>query len=285
MRALLALAAVAAGDTRPNLVFIMADDQGWHNSGFHNDDLLTPHTNQLVAEGVRLTNHYVYKFCSPSRSSFLSGRLAIHVNQENSATEQPGAGVPLNMTMLPTKLAAAGYACHHVGKWHAGQATFGHIPAGRGFESSLGFFNFGEDHYTQIRGGAALASARGRGRRRRGRLLGRRPLARRRARAARTAVRRVRLHRAGRRRDRAPRQRVGRCAALPVRRVPKPARPAAGPRRVHRALRGRAAAHDRQRHDELPRRGGRQPDGRAARARAVRERADRVLARQRRLPR
>ncbi len=100
------------------------------------------------------------RFLPQTHSSFLSGRLAIHVNQENSATEQPGAGVPLNMTMLPTKLAAAGYACHHVGKWHAGQATFGHIPAGRGFESSLGFFNFGEDHYTQIRGGAALASAR-----------------------------------------------------------------------------------------------------------------------------
>ena len=88
----LALAAVAAGDSRPHLIFIMADDQGWHNTGFHNDDLLTPHTNQLVAEGVRLTNHYVYKFCSPSRSAFLTGRLPFHVNVYNDDPTRPGAG-------------------------------------------------------------------------------------------------------------------------------------------------------------------------------------------------
>ena len=72
------------------------------------------------------------------------------MNQENSATEQPLAGIPANMTTLPEKLAAAGYSCHHVGKWHAGQATMHHIPTGRGFNTSLGFFNFGEDHYTQV---------------------------------------------------------------------------------------------------------------------------------------
>ena len=47
----------------------------------------------MAREGILLDRHYVFKFCSPTRSSILSGRLPIHVNQENSATEQPNAGV------------------------------------------------------------------------------------------------------------------------------------------------------------------------------------------------
>lgn len=157
--ALLVSAAAANGKSRPHLIFVMADDQGWNNAGFHNPNLLTPHTNALVEEGVRLNRHYVYKFCSPTRCSVLSGRLPIHVNQENSATEQPLAGIPINMTAFPARLREVGYATHQIGKWHAGQASASHIPTGapRGFDTALSFFNFGEDHYTQRRGGQALA--------------------------------------------------------------------------------------------------------------------------------
>ncbi|KAK7231142.1 sulfuric ester hydrolase [Aureococcus anophagefferens] len=160
---LLLLLTSTAATTKPHLIFLLADDEGWNN-GFYNEDVLTPHTDALVAAGVKLTNHYVYKFCSPTRSSFLSGRLPIHVNQENSATEQAGAGVPLGMSTIGETMRAAGYRTAHVGKWHCGMATPAHTPYGRGFDSSIGFFNFGEDHYTQVRGGQALvedgASAR-----------------------------------------------------------------------------------------------------------------------------
>ena len=82
----------------------------------------------------------------------------MHVNQENSATEQPLAGIPADMTTFPEVLKAHGYVTAQVGKWHCGMASPRVIPHGRGFDTSLGFFNFGEDHYTQIRGGqAALA--------------------------------------------------------------------------------------------------------------------------------
>eukprot|EP01065_Artemidia_motanka_P003145 TRINITY_DN1149_c0_g1_i1.p1 TRINITY_DN1149_c0_g1~~TRINITY_DN1149_c0_g1_i1.p1 ORF type:complete len:513 (+),score=194.27 TRINITY_DN1149_c0_g1_i1:77-1615(+) len=157
---LAAAAAATLAAARPHIIFIMADDQGWNNIGSHNGDLITPHTKELVAEGVELSRHYVFKFCSPTRCSLLSGRLPIHVNQENSATEQPLAGIPLNMTAFPVLLRSRGYATHHVGKWHAGQATPGHIPTGqnRGFDTALSFFNWGEDHYTQVRGGRALAN-------------------------------------------------------------------------------------------------------------------------------
>mmetsp|Transcript_468 Transcript_468/g.933 ORF Transcript_468/g.933 Transcript_468/m.933 type:complete len:570 (-) Transcript_468:290-1999(-) len=146
---------------RPHIVFFLADDVGWSNVGWNNDRLITPHMNNLVKEGVLLQRHYAYKFCSPSRSSLLSGRLPIHVNQENSATEQRFAGIPLGMTLWPEKLQALGYRTHQVGKWHVGMATPAHVPTGRGFDSSLTYFNFGEDHYTQIRGGAALSTNTG----------------------------------------------------------------------------------------------------------------------------
>eukprot|EP00041_Stephanoeca_diplocostata_P018397 m.384793 g.384793 ORF g.384793 m.384793 type:complete len:419 (-) comp21000_c0_seq2:1029-2285(-) len=141
---------------QPHLVFILADDQGWNNIGLHNPDLIGGNTKSVAAEGIRFTNHHVFKFCSPTRSSFVSGRWPIHVNQENSATRQRYAGVPLNMTTISEKLAGVGYKCHHFGKWHVGQATMAHTPVGRSFETSLTFFNFGEDHYTQLRGGQAF---------------------------------------------------------------------------------------------------------------------------------
>ena len=157
------VAAASSEAPRPHIVMIVADDTGWSNIGFNTGGRVrTPTIDALAADGIMLASHYVYKFCSPSRSSFMSGRLPIHVNQENSATEQRYAGIPLNFTTLPEKLCAragypggGGYACHAVGKWHCGMASTAHTPRGRGFDSFVGFFDFGEDHYTQIRSGAA----------------------------------------------------------------------------------------------------------------------------------
>ena len=65
------------------------------------------------------------------------------------------------LSVPPLQLQKSGYRTAQVGKWHCGQASDRLIPKGRGFDSSLGFFDFGEDHYTQIRGGAALADGSG----------------------------------------------------------------------------------------------------------------------------
>ena len=53
------------------------------------------------------------------------------------------------MTGIATKLKAAGYATHHVGKWDAGMATPDHTPKGRGFDSSFGYFHHDNDYYTE----------------------------------------------------------------------------------------------------------------------------------------
>jgi arylsulfatase A-like enzyme len=51
-------------------------------------------------------------------------------------------GMPTNMTGIAEKLTAAGYAAHQVGKWNVGMATHRHTPVGRGYNSSLGYFNY-----------------------------------------------------------------------------------------------------------------------------------------------
>jgi arylsulfatase I/J len=90
----------------------------------------------LVSEGILLDRHYVFSFCSPSRSALHTGRNPIHVNvlnsdlaAVNSADPVSGfAGIPRNMTALPSKLAAAGYTTIQSGKWHTGLATPDHTP-------------------------------------------------------------------------------------------------------------------------------------------------------------
>tara|TARA_B110001452_G_scaffold142624_1_gene118646 strand:+ start:571 stop:1038 length:468 start_codon:yes stop_codon:yes gene_type:complete len=69
--------------TKPHLIFFMADDLGWNNVGWHNSDMLTPHADALVKQGVELDRHYAFQYCSPSRSSLMTGRLPYHVQQIN----------------------------------------------------------------------------------------------------------------------------------------------------------------------------------------------------------
>lgn len=142
--------------TPPHIIFLLSDDLGWSNVGFHNPRVHTPALDGLRAEGVELTRHYAYKFCSPSRCSFLSGRLPVHVNEHNRPTEAPLAGVPVDMTLIGQKLKQAlpPYATHHVGKWHGGFGSRSrNLPGHRGFDTSLGYFHGAEDHYTQREGG------------------------------------------------------------------------------------------------------------------------------------
>ena len=147
---------------KPHIVYIMADDWGWANVGYHRNpptrEVDTPNIDSLVKDGLELDQFYVYRFCSPSRSSLMSGRLPIHVNDQNQNIDNYNpddpvsgyAGIPRNMTAIASKLKDAGYATHMVGKWHAGGATRDHIPTGRGFDTSFGYLNGANDYYTEV---------------------------------------------------------------------------------------------------------------------------------------
>jgi arylsulfatase I/J len=127
------------------------DDFGYNNIGYHaasnnaSAEILTPRLDALALEGVRLERHYVFRFCSPTRSAFLTGRNPIHVNVLNSDLAAANvsdpisgfAGIPRNMSALPARLKEAGYRTVASGKMHVGLATADHLPKGRGYDESL----------------------------------------------------------------------------------------------------------------------------------------------------
>ena len=142
----------AAAGSKPHIVTVIVDDLGWANVGWHNDrgapEVRTPNADSLAAEGVVLDSHYGYKVCTPSRSSFLSGRFPVHVTESLRDPDAPNAGVPGAMLTFPAKLKAQGYKTHLVGKWDAGAATPAHLPANRGFDSSLFYFSHKNDMWS-----------------------------------------------------------------------------------------------------------------------------------------
>ena len=63
--------------TQPNIVFVLADDYGWNDVGYHGSEIKTPTLDRLAADGVTLDNYYVQPICSPTRSQLLSGRYQV----------------------------------------------------------------------------------------------------------------------------------------------------------------------------------------------------------------
>ena len=98
---------------KPHLVFAMIDDWGFYEVGFRGNSLAqTPFIDEMIDEALLIERHYSYRFCSPARRSFLSGRLPPHVGQTNT----PDAHIDLRMETIANKLAAAGYVTGHSGK-------------------------------------------------------------------------------------------------------------------------------------------------------------------------
>jgi hypothetical protein len=59
---------------KPNILFILADDYGFHDIGYHDSEIKTPVLDMLASQGVKLENYYVQSTCTPTRSQLLSGR-------------------------------------------------------------------------------------------------------------------------------------------------------------------------------------------------------------------
>ena len=133
---------------KPNIVFVLVDDWGFAEVGFRNPKIKSPNFDELAKTGLVLNRHYVYRYCSPSRASLLTGRWPHHAHQWNLPVDA-ALGTNLNMTMLPAKLKQAGYSTHMVGKWHQGFFDPAYLPVNRGFDTSSGFLCGGEDHMTE----------------------------------------------------------------------------------------------------------------------------------------
>lgn len=131
----LVLVAISARAAEPpNIVFIIADDFGWADVGFHGGNAPTPHLDRLAAEGVELTQHYVYPVCSPTRSALLSGRYATRFGVTSPQNQR---AFRWDTVTLASALKSAGYDTALCGKWHLGsQPEWG--PQKFGFDHSYG---------------------------------------------------------------------------------------------------------------------------------------------------
>ena len=116
---------ILAATAPPHVVFLLVDDNGWAGVGYNNPNLNTPHVDALAADGLKLTAHYTYKFCAPTRGSFLTGRLPFKLSatRANLIPWTLPDGTHLGYSMLPRKLKASNYWSAHIGKWHQGYAN------------------------------------------------------------------------------------------------------------------------------------------------------------------
>jgi arylsulfatase A-like enzyme len=125
------LVAAAAADTRPNIVFLFADDLGWGDLGCYGHPYAkTPNLDQLAREGTRFTQFYVTGVtCCPSRTGFMTGKFPATFAKYPAGH---GFGDRVTVTELLKK---NGYVTGHFGKWHIGRVE---TPGTYGLDSIKG---------------------------------------------------------------------------------------------------------------------------------------------------
>ena len=72
---------VTSASSQPNILFVLVDDLGWSDVGFHGSKIKTPNIDKLASDGVVLENYYVQPICSPTRGALLSGKYPIHIGK------------------------------------------------------------------------------------------------------------------------------------------------------------------------------------------------------------
>ena len=135
------------GQSRPNIIIIMADDMGWSDIGCYGGEIETPNIDRLADNGLRFTQFYNTGRCCPTRASLLTGTYA---HQTGIGHMMNNKGLPgyrgdlgKNVLTIAEVLRPAKYSTYLSGKWHVTPET---LPEGskhnwpnqRGFERFYG---------------------------------------------------------------------------------------------------------------------------------------------------
>ncbi|MEN8714340.1 MAG: arylsulfatase [Verrucomicrobiales bacterium] len=132
LAAIFALDSSSLAETKPNIIFVMTDDQGYGDFACHGHPFIqTPNLDKLYAESTRFTNYHVSPTCAPTRSALMSGKNPFEVGVTHTILERermaPG------VTTIAEVLQEAGYTTGIFGKWHLGEADE-YQPGSRGFD-------------------------------------------------------------------------------------------------------------------------------------------------------
>jgi arylsulfatase A-like enzyme len=131
---------------KPNIIFILTDDQGYGDLSCHGNPILrTPNIDRLHAEGVRFTDFHVSPTCSPTRAALLTGRHEFK-NGVTHTTQERERLSPDAVTLAEV-LKSAGYTTGIFGKWHLGDEP-DRWPNRRGFDEMFihGAGGIGQSH-------------------------------------------------------------------------------------------------------------------------------------------
>jgi arylsulfatase A-like enzyme len=128
-----------SNNVKPNIVYIVADDLGWKDVGYHGSDIKTPNLDKLAAGGVKFEQFYAQPMCTPTRAALMTGRYPFRYGLQTAVIPSAHTyGLATDEWLLPQALKEAGYYTAIVGKWHLGHADPKYWPRQRGFDYQYG---------------------------------------------------------------------------------------------------------------------------------------------------
>tara|TARA_B110000879_G_scaffold212832_1_gene311245 strand:- start:7742 stop:9136 length:1395 start_codon:yes stop_codon:yes gene_type:complete len=140
-----AVDAIAKPKLKPNIIFVVADDMGWQDTGFSGNQVVkTPHLDSMAASALWFDNFYsAHATCSPGRMAILTGRTPLRAKMVTTVGPMQDGEIT-----VATALKTAGYETAHFGKWGLGrEATH---PTKVGFDEviwSKGHYNNGVEFF------------------------------------------------------------------------------------------------------------------------------------------
>jgi arylsulfatase A-like enzyme len=132
LASLMCCGTIAAAEPRPNIVFVLTDDQGYGDLSCHGNPILkTPNLDAFHQQSVRFTDFNVSPTCAPTRAALLTGRHEFRNGVMHTILERER--LTTNATTVAQMLKGAGYTTGIFGKWHLGDEP-AYQPGKRGFD-------------------------------------------------------------------------------------------------------------------------------------------------------